>query len=117
VIWMVAVLGSVGMGWLLGHGDAVANGRYAAETAPQNLLAVMLGITIGLYGRDRVRLRQAYSSPSMSYLGKALLFASLSLGCAWSFSPLDWPPCCLQGSAAACAAGASCWVGNLPPRL
>jgi hypothetical protein len=117
VIWIVVVLGSVGTGWLLGHGDVVANGRYAAETAPQNLLTVLLGVTIGLYGRDRVRCRHAYASPSMAYVGKALLFASLSLGCAWSFSPLNWPASCLQAGAAACAAGASIWVGNLPPRL
>ena len=117
MIWMVALLGSIGMGWLLGHGDAEANRRYAVETAPQNLLTLMLGITIGLYGRDRVRMRQAYASPSMSYAAKSLFFASLSLGSAWSLSPLDWPPCCIQASAAACAVGACIWLGNLPPRL
>jgi peptidoglycan/LPS O-acetylase OafA/YrhL len=117
MIWVVVVLGSVGSGWLLGHGDVVANGRYAVESASQHLLTVMLGVTIGLYGRDRVRLRRAYASPSMAYAGKALFFASLSLACAWSFSPLDWPTSCLHASAAAGAVGASAWTGNLPPKL
>ena len=117
MIWVVALLGSVGAGWLLGHGNAEANGRYAAETAPQNLLTVMLGITIGLYGRDRVRLRRTYCSPTLSYCGKVILFSSLSCGAAWALSPLDWPPCSLQGSVAASAVGVSTWLGNLPPRL
>jgi len=117
MIWVVVVLGSVGTGWLLGLVDVVANARYATESAPQHLLTVMLGITIGLYERDRVRLRQAYSSPSMAWIGKVLLFASLSLGCACSFSPLDWPTTCLQASVAVGSVGIPSWVGNLPPRL
>jgi hypothetical protein len=117
MIWLVAVLGSVGAGWLLGHGDAAANARIAAQSAPQDLLTAMLGVTIGLYGRERIRLRRTYASPSLAFVGKGLVFSFLSPAAAWTFAPLDWSPLCLHLSAAGCAAGACIWLGNLPSRL
>jgi hypothetical protein len=117
MIWLVAVLGSVGAGWLAGHGDAAANARAAAASAPADLMAAMLGVTLGLYGRDRVRLHRTYASPTLAYLGKALLFAFLSPAAAWTLAPVAWPPSCLHLFAAGCGAGAGIWLGNLPSRL
>jgi hypothetical protein len=117
MIWIAVVLGSIGAGWLLGHGDAASNLRAASASAAVHLLTASLGVTIGLYGRDRIRLRRTYASPTLAYLGKALLFASLSAAAAMIFSPLDWPPSSLHLSAGGCALGAALWLGNLPTRL
>src|SRR5262245_8840803 len=117
MIWLAAVLGSVGVGWLLGHGDAAANLRAASTTAPEQLLVVLLGVTAGLYGRDRIRLRRSYPSPSLAHAGQILFVASLSPAAAWLLAPVDWPASWLQGFSAGCAGGAAMWVGNLPRRL
>jgi len=117
MIWLAIVLASVGAGWIFGHGDAAFNAACAAESAPQDLLTGVLGVTIGLYGRDRVRLRRTYASPSLCYAGKVLLFVSLSPATAWTLSPLAWPPACLHLFSAGVALGVSIWLGNLPPRL
>jgi hypothetical protein len=117
MIWLVVVLGSVGAGWLLGRGDADSNLRSASESAPETVLTVLLGVAIGLYGRDRIRLRRTYASPSIAYLAKALFFASLSPAAAWMFAPINWPAWSLQLCAIGCASGAALWLGNLPARL
>jgi len=117
MIWLAAVLASVGAGWLLGHGDAAANARAAVESAPQNLLTAILGLTTGLYARERIRLRRTYASPTLAYLGKLLVFASLAPATAWVFAPLSWPSSCLHLFSAGVAAGALIWLGNLPSRL
>lgn len=117
MIWLVVVLGSVGAGWMLGRGDAMANGRLAAAAAPEALLTVTLGAAVGLYGRERIRLRRTYASPTLAYLGKAGFFAALSPAAAWILAPIAWPVWSLHLCAAGCAAGAALWVGNLPVRL
>lgn len=117
MIWLVVVLGSVGVGWMLGRGDAAANARQAGEAAPEAILTVTLGAAIGLYGRDRIRLRRTYASPTLAYSGKAFFFAALSPAAAWMFAPLDWPSWSLHLCSAGCAAGAALWLGNLPTRL
>jgi hypothetical protein len=117
MIWLVLVLGSVGAGWMLGRGDAAANFRLAAACAPESLLTVTLGASIGLYGRDRIRLRRTYASPTAAYLGKALFFAALAPAAAWILAPLGWPASSLPLCAAGCGAGAALWIGNLPSRL
>lgn len=117
MIWLALLLGSVGAGWLLGHGDAAANLRSGMAIAPACGLIALMGVTIGLYGRDRIRLRRSYASPSLAYLGKTLLFGSLSPMAAWLFAPVAWPPDVLKALAAGCAAGIAVWLGNLPSRL
>ena len=117
MIWLVIVAISVAAGWLLGQGDAATHLQAAIAAAPAGGLALLLGVTLGFYGRDRVRLRRTYASPSLAYLGKLLLFASLAASTAWVLAPLAWPRSCLHYFAAAGAAGAAVWVGNLPPRL
>lgn len=117
MIWIAVVLSAVGAGWLLGHGDLSSNTQAAATAAPESLLTVLLGITAGLYGRDRVRLRRTYSSPSLAYAGKLILFASLSAAAAATFAPVDWPLGRLPLSAGGVAAGIAIWLGNLPTRL
>lgn len=117
MMWLAIVLGAVGAGWLLGHGDAAANARAAALAAPESLLTAMLGVTVGLYGRDRIRLRRTYASPTLAYLGKVCVFASLAPAAAWTLAPVDWTPSCLPLFAAGVAAGTAVWLGNLPSRL
>lgn len=117
MIWAALVLASVGAGWLLGRGDASANLETASSSAPVHLLLVLLGATLGLYGRDRVRLRRAYASPSLAYAGKFLFFAGLAPAATWSLAPVDWPAALLPALAAGCAAGVATWIANLPPRL
>jgi hypothetical protein len=117
MIWIVLVLASVVAGWLLGRGDAAANVQAAAETAPQPLLLCLLGAFLGLYGRDRIRLRRAFPSPSFAYAGKFLFVASLAPAVTFVLAPVDWPVSWLPGFAAGCAGGAALWVGNLPLRL
>jgi hypothetical protein len=117
MIWLVLVAGSVSAGWLLGQGDAAGNARTALAWAPTDGLVAMLGVTFGLYGRDRVRLRRTYASPSLAFLGKSLFFASLAAAVSWALSPIAWPAPCLHCFAAAGAAGIAVWLGNLPTRL
>jgi peptidoglycan/LPS O-acetylase OafA/YrhL len=117
MIWAAVVLASVGLGWLLGHGDASANFRAASMSAPEPLLVTLLGVTVGLYGRDRTRLRRAYSSPSLAHAGKLMFVAFLAPAATFVLAPVDWPAAWLYGFAAGCAGGAAAWIGNLPPRV
>jgi len=117
MIWLVGIILSVSAGWLFGHGDVAAHPVLARASAPADGLTLLLGVTLGFYGRDRVRLRRTYASPSVSYAAKALFFASLAAAATWVCSPVGWPPSCLHVFAAAGAAGAALWLGNLPPRL
>ena len=117
MIWLAMLLGSVGMGWLLGRGDAAVNFRAASASAPEHLLLALLGLTFGWYGRDRVRLRKAYSSPSLAHMGKLVFVASLSAALTWIVAPVDWSASWLPVFAAGCAGGTALWIGNLPTRL
>ena len=117
MIWLIIVLGSVVTGRLLGQGDAAANLRAASSLAPQLLLLGLLGVTLGLYGRDRIRFRKSYASPSLAYSGKLCFVAFLSAAATFVLAPVDWPVWWLHGFATGCAAGAASWIGNLPPRL
>jgi hypothetical protein len=117
MIWLVAVLGAVGAGWLLGRGDASLNMNAAAASAPVHLLTASLGVTFGLYGRDCIRLRRTYASPTLAYTGKLLFFASLAPAAAVILSPVAWPVSSLHFSSAGCALGTALWLGNLPTRL
>lgn len=117
MIWICLVLGSIGLGWLLGNGDAAANLRVAATDAPTTLLTALLGWTLGFYERDRVRRGRTYASPTVAYLGKALLFASLAAAAAWTLSPVDVPALRPRIFALGVAAGTALWLGNLPSRL
>ena len=117
MIWLVLVLGSVGLGWLLGEGNASANLRAAAERVPEHLMMALLGVTTGLYRRDRVRLRRTYASPTLAYLGKGILFGAVAAEAAAVFTPLAWPGLWHGLFPAAAAAGLSLWLGNLPWRL
>ncbi len=117
MIWLVVVLSAVGTGWLLGRGDASLNMNAAVASAPVHLLTASLGVTFGLYGRDRIRLRRTYASPTLAYLGKALFFASLAPAATMILSPVDWPMASLHLSASGCSLGATLWLGNLPTRL
>ena len=113
MIWLVLVLGFVGAGWLFGRGELDLH----RAAAPVHLLTAMLGLGFGLYGRDRIRLRRTYASPTLADAGKALFFASLSPAAAFVLSPIDWPTSVLHLSAVGCALGAAIWLGNLPARL
>ncbi len=117
MIWCLILPAAVGAGWLLGEGDAAANFRAALEAAPASGLLATLGWTLGLYGRDRTRLRRSYASPTLAWLGKRLLLASLSAASTFAFAPVAWPAECWPLIAGAAAAGAAVWVGNLPIRL
>ena len=116
MIWIVIFAAAVGAGWLTGHGDAAANARAAAEAAPADLLGALLGLTAGLYGRDRARLGRAYASPTLAYLGKRLLLGAAVAAAVYVLSPVTWPRACLDAFAAA-ALGGAVWIGNLPARL
>lgn len=117
MIWLVILGTALGAGWLLGTGDAAANARAAVEGAPADLLGVMLGVTAGLYGRDRIRLRRAYASPSLAWLGKRLLLGAAVAAAVYSLAPVAWPRASLDAFSAAAAVGGAVWLGNLPPRL
>lgn len=117
MIWIVAFAAAVGSGWLLGHGDAAANARAAAAAAPADLLGAMLGVTLGFYGRDRIRLRRTYASPALAYLGKRLFLGAAVAAAVFVLSPVAWPPGCLDAFAAAGALGGAVWIGNLPVKL
>jgi hypothetical protein len=117
MIWLVLVAAAVGAGWLLGHGDAAANVRAAAAAAPRDLLVVLQGVTLGWCGRDRIRLRRTYASPTLAYLGKLLGFAGLAGAATFAASPVAWGPAWLDAFAASTALGAGVWIGNLPARL
>ena len=117
MIWIAMVLSSVAAGWLFGHGDAAANARLAGRAAPVDLLGVLLGATLGLLNRDRVRLRRTFASPTLAYAGKLCAFASLAGAAAFVVSPVAWGPEFLHASAALAAIGAAGWLGNLPAKL
>ncbi|HZE97671.1 MAG TPA: hypothetical protein VE981_11640 [Planctomycetota bacterium] len=117
MIWLLLILCSVAAGWLLGRGDAAANAAVAASIAPETLLIGLMGVTVGLFSRDRIRLRRTYASPTLAYLGKGILFASLSAAATFLLSPVSWSPSCLFLVSAGAAAGTGTWLGNLPSRL
>ena len=117
MIWLAVLAASVGAGWLFGHGDAAVNARAAASAAPVGLLVAMLGVTTGLYGRDRVRLRRTYASPALAYLGKRLFMAAAVTAATFVLSPVEWPPAALEALSGAGALGLGVWLGNLPVRL
>lgn len=117
MIALVVTIASVGGGWLLGHGDAAANARAAAAGAPVSLLVGLLGLTGGLYGRERIRHRRTHASPTVAYVGKRAALAALAASATFVLSPVAWPAGCLPLFAAAFAAGSAAWVGNLPIKL
>jgi hypothetical protein len=117
MIWTVFVLASVAAGWLLGRGDAAANLQAAVNAAPEPLLLCLLGAILGLVGRDRIRLRRAFPSPSFAYAGKFLFVACLAPAATFLLAPVDWPVSWLPVFAAGCGGGAALWVGNLPMRV
>jgi hypothetical protein len=117
MIWIVFFAASIAAGWLLGQGDAAANARAAADHLSQDGTGAMLGATLGLYARDRIRLRRAYASPAAAWLGKRLLGTALAAAATYAFSPVAWPAASTHAFAAAAAVGAAVWIGNLPPRL
>ena len=117
MIWLTVLPAALGAGWLLGGGDAATNLRAALQASPIHLLAVLQGVTVGLYGRERIRLRRAYASPTLAYLGKRLFLAALTGAATFAGSPVDWAASSLHAFAASAALGAAMWVGNLPSRL
>ena len=117
MIWIAAAIASVGAGWLLGGGDASVNGRTFAEMSSQAFLVSLLGVTVGLCVRDRVRLGHGYASPTLGWLGKRLLLASLCGAATFALSPVAWPSGCVPAFAAATALGGLTWLGNLPTKL
>jgi hypothetical protein len=117
MIWAALVLASVAAGWGLGRGDAESNLRAAERGAPVLLLIASLGVTLGLFGRDRLRRRTTYASPTRGMAAKGLAALSAAAVAAFAFSPVDWPPESLRAFAALFAAGFAGWLANLPRRL
>ena len=117
MIWLAVVLGSIAAGWVMGHGNAAANLRAASDLAPELLLVALVGLNLGLYGRDRTRLHRAHASPSLAQLGKLGVVGFLSPAATFVFAPVDWPASWLHGFAAGGAAALAIWIGNWPPRL
>ena len=117
MIWAALVLASVAAGWGLGRGDAEANLRAAERGAPALLLIASFGGTLGLFGRDRLRRRVAYASPTRGLAAKGLAALSVAGASAFAFSPVAWPPESLRAFAALFAAGFAGWLANLPRRL
>ena len=58
MIWLVLLGAAVAAGWLLGHGnpDTLA---WAGPDAPRALLLASVALTLGLFGRERLRLRRS----------------------------------------------------------
>ena len=116
MIWLALMAAAVGAGWLLGRGDP-GTLAWAGPDAPKAGLLAALAVTLGLYGRERLRLRWSYASPTRAYLGKLIAMASLGVSATFLFAPVDWPVDALYGSAAGVAAGGAVWLANLPRKL
>lgn len=117
MIWTVTFAAAVGAGWILGRGDVSENLRAASAQAPVDLLAALLGVMVGFYGRERIRLRRTYASPALAYLGKRVLLGSLIAAAVYVLAPVAWGPSCLHVFASAAALGVAVWLGNLPSKL
>ncbi len=117
MIWIALAGVSIAAGWVFGRGDAEANLAAARLSAPLWSLVLLLGLTAGGYGRDRVRLRRTYASPTRGWLSKVLLFAGLLSGLTFVGAPVDWSPEVLPWLAALAASGLAGWMGNLPEKL
>lgn len=117
MIWIALTGVSIALGWVFGRGDAEANLAAARLTAPLWGLVLLLGLTAGAYGRDRVRLRRTYASPTRGWLAKVLFFAGLLCGLTFVGSPVDWRPEVLPWLAGLAASGLAFWMGNLPEKL
>jgi hypothetical protein len=117
VIWIVIAAAMTALGWLLGTGTASANWDRARDRAAELALLLLLGACGGWLGRDRVRLRWSYASPSRAWGGKTLFFLSGAAALTASASPVSWPETALPGCAALAACGLAVWLGNLPQRL
>lgn len=116
MIWLVLVGATVAAGWLLGHGS-VDGLAWAGPDAPKAGLLASLSLTLGLYGRERLRLRLSYASPTRAYLGKLTAMGSLAVAATFLFAPVAWPVEALHGAASGIAAGGALWLSNLPRKL
>lgn len=117
MIWLVLLLGAIGSGWLLGRGDLEANLLAAREAAGADLAGLLLGLTLGRMGRDRVRLRRTYASPTLAHVAKSVFFLSLGLSATFVLSPVAWNLSWHHAGVAGAAAGLCLWLGNLPFRM
>lgn len=117
MIWLFIVPAAVGSGWLLGHGDAAANLRVVMEAGTPTALLMLQGVTLGLCGRDRVRLRRAFSSPTLAWLGKRLCLGCLTVGITYAMAPVAWAPSVFTSCVIGSAIGGMVWLGNLPVKL
>lgn len=116
MIWLVLVGAAVGAGWLMGYGNPEKL-AWTGPDAPKAVLLASLAVTLGLLGRERLRLRLSYASPTRAYIGKLAAMASLAGAATFLFAPVAWPPDVLYGSAAGVAAGGTLWISNLPRKL
>ena len=116
MIWIALVGAAVASGWLLGHGDPAAL-AWTGPDAPKAGLLASLALTLGFYGRERLRLRRTYASPTTAYLGKLAAMVSLAVAATSLFAPVDWPVQALYAAAAGLAGGGASWIANLPRKL
>jgi hypothetical protein len=117
MIWIALVAAAAGCGWLLGTGSQAANLEAARAGAPLWGAVLCLGLTGGGYGRERVRRRLAYASPTRAWLAKVAGMAGLIGMGTFAGSPVAWDPSWLPWMAGLAASGIAGWVSNLPRRL
>jgi membrane associated rhomboid family serine protease len=117
VIWLASAVAAALLGWAFGTGDQSANLRAARTSAPSWGLLILLAATLGGFGRERLRLRRSYASPTRAWLGKTLAAAGLIVLGTFAGTPVDWDPVQVSWAAAGAGLGGALWLANLPRKL
>lgn len=89
----------------------------AVAALPVALGMLLLGITAGLLRRHRLREEYGFASLTFSYVGKMIVALSVALYVFTALSPLGPPLWAVYATALSATAGATLFVGNLPPKI
>jgi hypothetical protein len=91
--------------------------RVAARFLPILLLTLLSGGILGATLRERIRHGSGYASPTLAFVSKRLLVASLGYFLVWSLSPIPGAYGTLYVAPAAGFVAMAFYAANLPVRL
>ena len=96
---------------------AQIHSRVAAHALPVLLLALVSGTLLGATLRERIRYGSGYASPTVAFVAKRLLIASLGYFLVWALSPIPGAYGTVYLPPVAGFVEAAFYAANLPIRL
>lgn len=96
---------------------AQVHSQVAAHAIPVLLLALVSGTLLGATLRERIRYGSGYASPTVAFVAKRLLIASLGYFLVWALSPIPGAYGTIYLPPAVGFVGAAFYAANLPVRL